>query len=91
MQEFLPAGINKKYMWNKIQLIGIVFSPVREFCMLRERLDDSETENPTADNDTIVDPLPIADTEKWLYKKNKLTSKEEKFLGLAFGMFPVIH
>lgn len=89
MQEFLPAGINKKYMWNKIQLIGIVFFLLCvNFACSERGLDDSETENPTADNDTIVDPLPIADTEKWLYKKNKLTSKEEKFFGIGLWHVP---
>lgn len=46
-----------------------------------------EPEKPI-EEDTIIPPSSVEDTEDWLYRKNKDTGKEEKFFGIGFWHIP---
>lgn len=53
-----------------------------------KNLNENKPESLIDKKDTLINSSPTADTENWFYRKNKLTSKEEKFFGIGLWHVP---
>lgn len=77
-------------MQRLVNLKIIVFILCLSISCSCKGLDDpnSEHDHLIEEEEMSVDSIPNADTEDWFYRKNKLTSKNEKFFGIGLWHVP---